>query len=213
MLPITYILLPAVKRWSNSMAQYKLPSLFLKEKPIKCLGALRRLSCVHEMWWKYRLGQDEGILHRFSHVYEMLEYSYKSYVTVSTDLIESIFQHLKDKSNNAKEHSDANTIYKQLCAGRVDLVLKRERVILGWSLEEDFDQSILLWHIATDLLYYTDEQRIKLVSDYMLYLLVMLPDGIGNLRFQDSCAEAIQFFQDNNAGIEGRKNRCLPEVA
>ena len=225
------ILLPAEMRWSNSMVQYNLLSLCLKEKPIKCLGPLRKLPYVHEMWWKYRLGQDEGILHRFSHVYEMLEeYSYKSYVTVSTDLKELIFQHLKEKSNSAKGQSNANAIYKQLCAGRGDLVLKKEKYNchsnLGWSVEEDFDQSILLWHIATDLLYYTDEQdqngssvRIpdwramsKLVSDYMLYLLVMrpfmLPDGIGQMRFQDSCAEAIQFFQDNQADIEGRTEAC-----
>ncbi|XAR67581.1 hypothetical protein NMG60_11002392 [Bertholletia excelsa] len=62
----------------------------------------------------------------------------------------------------------------------------------------EFDQSILLWHIATDLCNYSDLQgcqddtpssKSKIsesLSDYMLYLLVirplMLPKGIGEIR-------------------------------
>ena len=224
------ILQPADRRWSNSMAQYNLLGLCLKEKPIKCLGPLQRLPGVDGMLEEYCLRQDKGILRRFSYFYEMLEeHSYKSYVTVSDDLKGLIFQHLKDKSNRAKGQSNANAIYKQLCASRGDLVLKEKYncyINLDQSMKEDFDQNILLWHIATDLLYYRDDHHqnsspgrgpdckatSKLVSDYTLYLLVMrpfmLPDGIGKMRFQDSCAEAIQFLQDNNADIKGRTDAC-----
>ena len=45
-------------------------------------------------------------------------------MTVSDDLKGLIFQHLEDKSNRAKGQSNANAIYKQLCASRGDLVLK-----------------------------------------------------------------------------------------
>lgn len=85
---------------------------------------------------------------------------------------------------------------------------------LGRSIKVEFDQSILLWHIATDLCYYTDLNKnpnsiesskckaSKQISDYMLYLLVrcpfMLPNGIGRIRYQDSCAEATEFFQERN---------------
>lgn len=38
------------------------------------------------------------------------------------------------------------------------------------------------------------------IADYMMYLLVMcpfmLPIGIGLIRFQDSCAEAMEFFDE-----------------
>ncbi|KAJ9701555.1 hypothetical protein PVL29_006778 [Vitis rotundifolia] len=182
----------ANKRWSNSMAQYNLMSFCLKDKPIR---------------WYLEL------LQGFSYVYEMLgKHHYKSSVTVADNLKALIFQHLSDKSN-------------ELCAGRGDLVLKKEQYNchsdLGWSVEEDFDQSILLWHIAADLLYYTDHQNqnpssvknpdcrtiSKMVPDYMLYLLVMcpfmLPDGIGQIRFQDSCAEAKQFLEDKKLVGEG----------
>ncbi|CBI36708.3 unnamed protein product, partial [Vitis vinifera] len=179
----------ANKRWSNSMAQYNLMSFCLKDKPIR---------------WYLEL------LQGFSYVYEMLEkHHYKSSVTVADNLKALIFQHLSDKSKEQYNcHSD-----------------------LGWSVEEDFDQSILLWHIATDLLYYTDHQNqnpssvknpdcrtiSKMVSDYMLYLLVMcpfmLPDGIGQIRFQDSCAEAKQFLEDKKLVGEGGTEACQKLLA
>lgn len=42
-----------------------------------------------------------------------------------------------------------------------------------------------------------------MLSDYMLYLLVMrpimLPNGIAQIRFQDTCAEAIEFFEEKTS--------------
>ncbi|RVW91904.1 hypothetical protein CK203_030176 [Vitis vinifera] len=63
----------------------------------------------------------------------------------------------------------------------------------------------LFWHLATDLCYDTDlnknsnREASKLLSDYMVYLLLkrplMLPPGIGQIRFRDSCAKATKIFQ------------------
>ena len=80
---------------------------------------------------------------------------------------------------------------------------KENRTTIEQSVEEEFDQSILLWHIATNLCYHYDWntspnsikipncEASKLLSDYMLYLLVMrpfmLPNGIEQIRFQDTC--------------------------
>lgn len=203
------ILLPARKRWSDSMAQYNLISYCLRDKPIRWyLRPLERIPCIYEILEKHH---------------------YKTSVTVADDLKELIFEHLSEKSKGIKKEEGPSTTsskYKELCAARGDLVLKNEKYncygFLGWSVEEDFDQSILLWHIATDLLYYTHDQNqnassvqspdcrtiSKMMSDYMLYLLVMfpsmLPNGIGQIRFQDSCAEAITFFQDRKLIKEGR---------
>ncbi|RVW73463.1 hypothetical protein CK203_057928 [Vitis vinifera] len=138
------------------------------------------------------------------------EHHYKSFTVVSPDLKRLIFEQLLDKSRSA---SDIKAC-RQLCAHRGDQVLGEMDCFakFGWSIEAEFDESILLWHIATNLCYYTDLNKnsisvkntkceaCKLLSDYMLYLLVMcpfmLPDGIGQIRFQDSCAEARVFFQD-----------------
>uniref|UniRef100_A0A7N2REA9 Uncharacterized protein n=1 Tax=Quercus lobata TaxID=97700 RepID=A0A7N2REA9_QUELO len=80
-------------------------------------------------------------------------------------------------------------------------------------------ESLLLWHVATALCkecaHESGDGRLgssvsfkgidyihfsKLLSDYMIYLLVMRPTmmsavaGIGQIRFRDTCAEAEKFF-------------------
>ncbi|KAK4407564.1 hypothetical protein Sango_0337400 [Sesamum angolense] len=90
---------------------------------------------------------------------------------------------------------------------------------LDWTQVVEFDQRILLWHIATDICYSMEwgdneesnsterKQRSdhsKHISDYMLYLLIacpfMLPIGIGMIRFRDTCAEAKEFLEERNVG-------------
>ncbi|WVZ61455.1 hypothetical protein U9M48_011323 [Paspalum notatum var. saurae] len=86
--------------------------------------------------------------------------------------------------------------------------------------KSDFDESLLLWHIATDLCLFEfdddqrqnkgrlpwkeDTERLRAISrtlsEYMLYLLIKQPDmlsataGIGLLRYRDTRAEAERFF-------------------
>ena len=78
-----------------------------------------------------------------------------------------------------------------------------------------YQNSCWLWHVATQLCCKADKkdaiqfnsfekkdyiQFSKLLSDYMVYLLVMRPTmmsavaGIGQIRFRDTCAEAEKFF-------------------
>ncbi|XP_078156743.1 uncharacterized protein LOC144552628 [Carex rostrata] len=81
----------------------------------------------------------------------------------------------------------------------------------GWSVEAEFDESILLWHIATDLLFHDTENTnwtfkergiSQHISNYMLFLLIvrpfMMPAGIGQIRFGDTCAEAGIFLQQES---------------
>ena len=93
---------------------------------------------------------------------------------------------------------------------------KMKRPELKWStIDVEFDHSLFLWHIATQLCYYEDIRgdcssiildgccKISLcLSDYMLYLLVMcpnmLPQGIGEIRFRDTCAKATRFFKQRS---------------
>ncbi|KAI5012754.1 hypothetical protein ZWY2020_025020 [Hordeum vulgare] len=81
------------------------------------------------------------------------------------------------------------------------------------SRDREFDESLLLWHIATDLCCYPIEDTAptkntsdmepiaKTLSEYMLYLLIKQPEmlsataGIGLLRYRDTCAEAKRFFE------------------
>uniref|UniRef100_A0A0D3GLF6 DUF4220 domain-containing protein n=1 Tax=Oryza barthii TaxID=65489 RepID=A0A0D3GLF6_9ORYZ len=98
-----------------------------------------------------------------------------------------------------------------------DLVKEKLDGVLRNSIEREFDESLLLWHIATDLCCHREckEPRMhdtnglmsisETLSEYMLYLLVRQPEmllataGIGLLRYRDTCAEARRFFKSAEA--------------
>lgn len=178
-------LVPAKLKWSDHMAQYNLLSFCLKEKSAT--------QCRVRKFFREKL--------------EKYLYTSKA---VSPEVKELIFTLLMEKSKRAKHIGEC----QKLCAFRGGPVLEIMGYLgqLGWSIDVEFDQSILLWHIATDLCYYQDLNAnsglveilnckiSKMLSDYMLYLLVMcpfmLPNGIGQIRFQDTCAEAIEFLQE-----------------
>ncbi|XP_050285275.1 uncharacterized protein LOC126724889 [Quercus robur] len=209
---ISLIPLTKKQRWSNTMAQYGLIRFCLKDKPAK-RSFIPKGLCIYKLLEKHR---------------------YKYSVNVPPHLKKLIFELSLEKSKRASNFKAC----KELCACRGDQVLKqflkkrKEKVlkqengldqiskILEEIVEVEFDQSILLWHIATDLCYYSDRSEnssdgenssdlgenfdsSKLLSDYMLYLLVMcpfmLPNGIGLIRFRDTCAEAIEFFKERKS--------------
>nr|GEX60486.1 calcium uniporter protein [Tanacetum cinerariifolium] len=143
-------------------------------------------------------------------------------------LKEFIFNELKLKSELADDLETA----KEISSARGDWVLRVEE---GWSsllkyvIDVDYDQSLILWHIATELCYNSelydyvkfiesdiikvDEEKRKIakgLSDYMLYLLIMQPSmmsavaGIGQIRFRDTCAEATRFIEDGKGGEQSK---------
>ncbi|GMJ06000.1 hypothetical protein like AT5G45480 [Hibiscus trionum] len=132
------------------------------------------------------------------------------------ELWEFIFEELKTKADYADDPETA----KRISTARGEWVLvdsdtKIDRsTLMPYITDVQYDESILLWHIATDLCYYVrapggkklDKETLyyrefsKLLSDYMLYLLIWQPTmmsavgGIGKIRFRDTCAEAERFF-------------------
>ncbi|KAJ1404766.1 hypothetical protein SESBI_26344 [Sesbania bispinosa] len=181
-------MLSHTRRWSNLMSQFNLIRFCLKDESVKCITILKLIF----------------------HFYPSLEKSYyQDTEIVPPELKELIFEQLKVKSEEAINIEAC----KQLCADRGDRVLEKWRCHDGdikRSIKEvEFDQSILLWHIATDLCYYSDDlnhvsfqscEISKLLSNYMLYLLVicpfMLPNGIGQIRFEDTCAEVDELLKE-----------------
>ncbi|GMN36871.1 hypothetical protein TIFTF001_006360 [Ficus carica] len=130
---ISSILPSKTERWSNEIAQYNLLRFSLKDKPAKC-RFLQRVLGIYELMEKYR---------------------YKRFIRVPKDLKELIFQQLRKKS--ARE-SDFRA-FKALCAHRGQGILENEGCLDDFSRiieDAEFDQGILLWHIATDLCYYTE---------------------------------------------------------
>ena len=132
------------------------------------------------------------------------------------DMKEPIFSCLVEMTNDVRD-------LKSLLKRRGDYVTRKNGTFdrLGWSIVDvEFDHSLLLWHIATDLYYPCDVDKSpdtnlksrceisKCLSENMLYLLVMcpfmLPKGIGEFRFRDTYAEAKRFFQQRSKNISNR---------
>lgn len=137
--------------------------------------------------------------------------SYVHYKEFTTKLRDHIFEELKLKCQVAEELDTA----KEASAARGDWVLRMEpdcNDLLHYVEAVDYDKSLLLWHIATELCLHDEERGdgaakddphrefSKLLSDYMLYLLIMQPTmmsavaGIGQIRFRDTCEEAQKFL-------------------
>ncbi|KAK1558402.1 hypothetical protein Q3G72_001929 [Acer saccharum] len=173
---------PCKRQRSRSMAQYNLISSCLR---VTRIGVLIRVL-IREM--------------------VDFEYRYLSREDVDIDLQKVIFEHLQCQSNEIIEKFDdyigkGRSLMKELLYRRGDYVIEKMNFSdeFKWStIEVDFDQSLLTWHIATNLCYYPEREherehdisnshdhyisdsnlkrRIsKYLSDYMLYLLVFCP--------------------------------------
>ncbi|KAH6803475.1 hypothetical protein C2S51_031722 [Perilla frutescens var. frutescens] len=158
------------------------------------------------------------------------EFRYKKKKACGEKLKELVFDELKAKALNAETTKMAKEIY----SARGDNVLSDypshysyPSISASLSDEAEYDESLLLWHIATELCYFTslggneNRELCKDVSDYMLYLLIMRPTlmstvaGIAQIRFQDTCKEANKFFKRWQSEIktdgdrDQRREACL----
>ncbi|CAM0905115.1 unnamed protein product [Alopecurus aequalis] len=127
---------------------------------------------------------------------------------VLEELSEQITESLTNTTRDAAAGKEEDEAEIKKTANEMLHVLKR-------SVKKDFDESLLLWHIATDLCCHqltttsvaTKDTVAKMMpigktlSEYMLYLLIKQPEmlsataGIGLLRYRDTCAEAKRFFE------------------
>ncbi|KAJ3679721.1 hypothetical protein LUZ60_017732 [Juncus effusus] len=168
-------------RWANSIAQYSLITYALENKS-NLTGKTLKFFGVKDNWDNYW---------------------YTEYEPIKKELKELIFTQLTDKMKTIVDAAS----YRRISDHRGQWALQRKGYYkdLGWSVEAEFDESILLWHIATDLLFHKYEDNYSLrsvsqnISSYMLFLLIvrpfMLPAGIGQIRFGDTCAEAKNFLR------------------
>ncbi|KAK2640469.1 hypothetical protein Ddye_028264 [Dipteronia dyeriana] len=150
------------------------------------------------------------------------EIRYVSQEPLTKKLWEFIFDELMKKSAELDRSSSKPKAAKKISSAIDDRILRNK---LSHDITEvAYDESLLLWHIATELLYHheDDQQHIsgddsnyrefsKVLSDYMLYLLVFQPSmmsavaGIGKIRFRDTCAEANRLFK--RKGLRGNQEK------
>ncbi|PIN05014.1 hypothetical protein CDL12_22443 [Handroanthus impetiginosus] len=175
---------PNKKRWSKKMAQHNLLDLCVGDKGTICLTIHKYLSCI----------RIDNFLER---------HWYKRFLDVSQELQELIFEELD--SYTRIDNFDPTSFFNH----KGSFTLKKYKD-LSSTTEGEFNQRILLWHIATDICYSLENVNSKMqisehskqISDYMLYLLLecpfMLPIGIGMIRFRDTCAEVKEFLEERN---------------
>uniref|UniRef100_A0A6N2K0I4 DUF4220 domain-containing protein n=1 Tax=Salix viminalis TaxID=40686 RepID=A0A6N2K0I4_SALVM len=142
------------------------------------------------------------------------------------ELWKVIFDELQKKSVMADDPEDAKTI----CSARGNWAVLQDNdwdkevrdELMPYVVNVTYDESLLLWHIATDLLYHDSsdqkhdvaKERSKLLSDYMMYLLIMQPTmmaavaGIGKIRFRDTCAEAERLLKRRVLGSNKEQDAC-----
>ncbi|GKV12834.1 hypothetical protein SLEP1_g23928 [Rubroshorea leprosula] len=153
-------LLHRSKRWSKHMGQFDLLEYcwhYKKREANQSHGSLPKISIgseIVEMWHKYRFT-------KFGLVPHFLQQEGTYY--------EFMGEYFLDRSLKTTRGGQALQKYQ-----------KSDQ--LKWSIELEFDHSIIIWHLATSVCYLQednhDDEAMKIskhVSDYMMYLLAMCP--------------------------------------
>ena len=104
-----------------------------------------------------------------------------------------------------------NTFREKLSSDSEGFSEEYNKYITHGTVNVEIYQSIIIWHIATDLCFYTDSganettnnlhrKVSKDISDYMMYILVMCPfvlsTGNAILSFENTCAWVRNFFKE-----------------
>ncbi|XP_056168921.1 uncharacterized protein LOC130138573 [Syzygium oleosum] len=122
---------------------------------------------------------------------------------------------------------------REMCAARGEWALDHSKTgqdctnLLPSVRDVDYDESLLLWHVATEICYNTDADEStnlntdrgnsKVLSDYMLHLVIKRPDmmsavgGYGEIRFRYTCDEMDEFISKNLS--DGSKAKITKESA
>ncbi|KAK6160835.1 hypothetical protein DH2020_004216 [Rehmannia glutinosa] len=202
---------PNKKRWSNKMAQHNLLNLCVGDRDAA-------FSRIRKFLWNVR---------KLVPIDKYLEkHWYKTFFDVSPELKDLIFGEL-DRYTRINGCDNPTAFWNRRGSFALE---KYDFVSVDWNEDREFDQRILLWHIATDICYSLEwgenqqnvnnsEKKLisdhsKNISDYMLYLLVacpfMLPIGIGMIRFRDTCAEVKEFLEERN--VKSSKFRACKKL-
>ena len=187
------------RRWSESVSCYNLIDYCLKESP-----RVKHNNIV--------LDYSRFFYIKILDVLGLKEFrdkiKYISSEPLSKELWDIIFQEQIKSTlfdEETTETEDWKNVGKDILSTYVDGV--------------DFDQRLLILHIATEICYNVEDKDYivnindvhrreysKILSDYMLYLLIMQPtmmtsiSGLAQARFRDTCAEAKKLFSQSKLG-------------
>ncbi|KAH7514217.1 uncharacterized protein LOC107430321 [Ziziphus jujuba] len=219
------------RRWSQSVSASNLVTYCLHNLP-KPIHEVDNIYQVH-LWFRKALqlsgrGWDK-IIEKLGAKDFLDEINHVTHRKLNLKLWRYIFNEMESKLSDAEDEE----ILSHICSARGEYVLK-ERVwegdvskLIPYVTDDEvtYDESLLLWHIATELCYNSqsveeslkpndDREFSKILSEYMIYLLVFQPTmmsavaGIGQIRYRDTCAEAKKFFTRMELGPGDEKKAC-----
>ncbi|XP_010034672.2 uncharacterized protein LOC104423941 [Eucalyptus grandis] len=173
-------------RWSNSVAQFSLlGSSMRKRKGIFRYPRLAMLGDVVERNF------------------------YIDYKELKEEIKELIFKQMTDVVTYMEKQVGLKSALASLKLEASELLKKSNCDHLKWSLDEkEFDQSIIIWHIATELCHYedchsVDSDEVRLHDEYV---------GMGVLRYQDTLVEVQKFFEDELVMLPKKKVNILSVI-
>ncbi|MBA0754342.1 hypothetical protein Gogos_020469 [Gossypium gossypioides] len=114
----------------------------------------------------------------------------QSHVEFDGSLTDTIFSYVKVKFEAQK--GKVSTNLRDFCRQRGKSILQKyedkfsAKLELEWSIDVEFNHSILIWHIATDICYNSDLQSDTKIGKCR----------IGLISFRDTDAEARRFFKE-----------------
>ncbi|XP_021721709.1 uncharacterized protein LOC110689269 isoform X1 [Chenopodium quinoa] len=184
-------------RWSNSISKYNL------------LRRFRKPSSLFNLIYLFKIKEIRDVLVGILYVKED---------QIEEDLIKYLIEGLKSKAIEAEEMAVA----KKVCSARGNLILQKDYFLASeclspWTVDVDYDESLLIWHLATDICYWTtsddkddagsseskDRRFSKALADYMAYVILRQQKmvsalvGMSETRFEHTCAEANKFMNNN----------------
>ncbi|EOA12904.1 hypothetical protein CARUB_v10025879mg [Capsella rubella] len=175
------------------------------------------------------------ILSEFFDISDTLDIVHKTLFVHGEPMTKELWDFMFEELRNKSKYGDSPENARRISLARGEWTLRenlpedaeREKLV-RYVTKVDYDQSLLMWHIATELCYQQHEEETipedtdkkhehysyrefsKIISDYMMYLLILQPSlmsevaGIGKIRFRDTLAEADKFFQRRH--IEDKKS-------
>ncbi|KAL2944922.1 Indole-3-glycerol phosphate synthase [Bienertia sinuspersici] len=151
---------PHRRRWSEYISKYNiLKRCFRKPPSIFNFRIFFRIKQIREI---------------------LIGFLYVEGQKVDEQLMKFVMKELRNKASLAREMELA----KEVCSARGNLVLEDDYLLaseclIPWTVAIDYDESLLIWHLATDICFWTDvastsdhRRFSKALSDYLSYLLL-----------------------------------------
>ncbi|KAG5538897.1 hypothetical protein RHGRI_019443 [Rhododendron griersonianum] len=164
------VLFSKTQRWPEVMGQLSLRDFFTKYNPNACTRCLKtclkKVKCLGA--WEYLFGMDKELK------------GYKTQKELVPNVKDVIVSYLCEKYDPSQSEKVADD-------GKLPGVTRGEWTLKRYGLEQQleriikvqFYKNIVIWHVATEVFYRLDDGRdttyrkaVKMLSDYMMYLLV-----------------------------------------